>query len=740
MKEATVLYRQGRQHRWLIFILIAYVLLGLTYSIVTPLAETPDESEHYRYLQTIADRGQLPIMVPEYDENVTIEAHQPPLLYLTGAALTGWLGLHEADIPPENPCFSFLPDDSGRQHVYLHSPSEWPPQTGVARSFMIMRWLSVLMGAVTIVLAYQLGQQVYPADKRLALASAAILAFNPQFIFITASLNNDVPSLMFGAAMLTVMITAVSNPTPLRFAFLGILTGLGLLTKFALLAFWPLALLATGWPIVCYLGAQVKPTWFGNRTVSDIRWSSLAIHVGLVAGLPLLIAGWWYWRNYQLYGDPLMWEITLAAKGAVIARHGSLTLADLWEFVWLHFESYWLWFGWLNVKAPPGVYAVIALGVITAVFGLVRLLWRRHLAVNWLALGVCALAVLMIYLSLFNYIRTINWTGYQGRLAFAAAAPIAVLLALGLWSVAGVRVAQSASSGLLVLSVLAVPLLLMPAYPRPEIYLPAGAVQRTCARFESGLQVEGVAVPSHTQPGDTITAVLYGFGLADSAEAETAVLQLRGFANEVLAESSTPISWEKGEVISATIHLPVPETTQPARGNVTIGLRDAVGNWQAATSATGRVLDMPISAAAIKMAPERPLLPQPQVETAVHFGDELLLIGYDLEQENDVLQLTLYWQALAPMTRDYTTFVHVLAADNHVPAQQDSQPHGGAYPTSIWDAHEIVADTKQVSLMEWGENTRLVVGAYDLETLTRLPVFDEQGTQYQHDQYPLVFP
>jgi len=729
-----------RQYRWLICIIIAYILLGFTYSVVTPLAETPDESEHYRYLQYIAETGSLPVLMSEYEQNVTLEAHQPPLLYLTGAFLTGWLGLNEADIPQENSCFSFLPDDPGRQNAFFHTRSEWPPQTGVARSFFVMRWLSLLMGAVTVLLAYRLGRQAYPADERLALAAAAVLAFNPQFILMTGSLNNDVPTLMFGAAVVTVSITAVSQPSPFRFALLGSVIGLGILTKFALLAFWPLALLAAAWPALSFVTKRMGLDWFDAQSVSNGRWAAMALNIGLAAGLPVLIAGWWYWRNYRLYGDPLMWEVTLAAKGAVIARQGSLTLADVWQFVWLHFESYWLWFGWLNIKAPSWVYGLLALMVITAVIGLIRLLWKRHLAVNGLALGFCGLAVLLIYLSLLNYIQTINWTGYQGRLAFAAAAPIAVLLALGLWSAAGVRLAKLVSGGLFTLSVLAVPLILMPAYPRPEIYLPPETVQPTCARFESGLQVEGIDSPTEIKAGETITAVLYGFGLAEGSAGETAVLQLRGFENEILAEGAVEIAWEKGEVVSATVQLPVPESAAPARGSVAVGMRRADGSWQAAASATDRALETPLGVASIKIAPERPFTPQPQVETAIRFSDDLLLTGYDFELEGETLFLTLYWQALQPMSQDYTTFIHILAEDGSLLTQQDSQPHHGAYPTSIWAAGEIVADSKQIDLSGLQENIQFMVGAYNLETLSRLPVWSSQGEQFQNEQYPLILP
>lgn len=723
-------------------ILCLYLLLGFTYSIVVPLAETPDESEHFRYLQYIANSGDLPVMVPVYEENVTIEAHQPPLHYLVGAGLTRWLGLDDlntADNPPANSCFSFEPDDPGRKNAYLHTAAEWPPQKDLYRAFMLMRWLSVVMGALTVALAYRLGRQVYPADARVAVIAAGLLAFNPQFIFITSSLNNDVPTTLIGAAVVSFAITAIAKPQVRYFVILGILIGLGILTKFATLALWPIAMLAAGWPLVLYAHGRV---WPSAKAVPFPSWRSFTLPISLVLSLPMLVAGWWYWRNFQLYGDPLMWEVTLAAKGAVIARDGALTLADLWHFVWFHFQSYWLWFGWLNIKAPGWVYAVLTVVVFTAVLGLGRMLWqwRQHPQINWIALGVLSLAPAGIYASLLQYIQTINWTGYQGRLAFAAAAPLAVLLALGLRELWGTRASLGLTGGLLVLATTAVPLILWPAYPRPDIYQPPLDNARTCLRFASGLQVEAVAVPEETTPAGTLPVTVYGYGLADTADSHSLTVRLRGRDGRIVAENSQALSWAAREVLSTTLDLPVAADAQPVRGTLEVGLRDEAGGWQAATSATGRVLDVPLGITAVKVAPREPFQPQPQVTvTNAYFGGQLQLIGYDWRMAEEQILITLYWQAIAPISRDYTTFVHAQAADGTIVAQNDAQPQDGQYPTSVWRVGEIVADTKQLPLTAWPSEPegQLLVGAYEWATLERLSVTDEVGEPWPDAVYPL---
>jgi 4-amino-4-deoxy-L-arabinose transferase-like glycosyltransferase len=703
---------------WLWLILGAYGVLAVVYSVAVPLAETPDESEHFRYLQHIVLTGQLPVMQPVYADNDTLEAHQPPGLYLLGAAVTGWIEQERADNLLPNSCFSFDPDDDGRQHAYLHRPEEWPPQRGVYQVFQLLRWLDVLFGLGTVWLAYLIGRQVMPGDERVGLWAATLLAFNPQWIHITASFNNDVPTTFLGAAVIYLCIRVAEGGRMRDTAVLGLLLGLGFLTKFALFAFWPLAFLA----IISY-----------QLSVSGQRLSLLH-HLLLVTGLPLLVAGWWYWRNVRLYDDPLLWEVTLSAKGSVIGRTAPFGLADVGEFLVTHFQSYWLWFGWLTVKAPVWVYGLILVIMVTAVLGLIYLLWRWHLAVHWAAVAFCALGAAAIYASLLQYAQTVNWTGYQGRLAFAAAAPIAVLLALGLYSLNQRWLGTAVAGGLFALSVLAIPLIILPAFPRPQITQPAPDLTRTCIRFADGLQLEAVETAAAVKPGEWLPVTVYGYGLRATAVPQTIRAHLIGREGQVVAQADTSLTWAKGEVVSATLSLPVAQTL-PARGVLEVGVVDETGQWQAATSATGRILTIPQGVTVVKIAPKRPFSAEPAVATAVQFGDQLKLLGYDYDQTAQTI--TLYWQALVPLTADYTTFVHILDEQGQIISQTDGQPQAGAYPTSLWDVGEQVADPKQLVIPPHTHSVQVAVGVYSLASGERLPVMAAQEEQLSENRFLL---
>jgi hypothetical protein len=523
---------------------------------------------------------------------------------------------------------------------------------------------------------------------------------------------------------------AARRPSRPLYAGLGVVVGLGLLTKFALFALWPIALLAALWPIAAgwHQGGAVSnlQSFLPSRTQGGLRTfaqdRSPIPNLFLVLGLPSLIAGWWYWRAQQLYGDPLAWTVHLQAKGDQVLRLEPLAWRDLIDFIQLHFQSYWALFGWLNIALPAWIYVALAAIILLAVAGLVEEIGDR------LPLTLTILAVMAIYVSLLRYIQTINWSGYQGRLAYAVAAPIAALLALGLSRVAGRLALWLIPLALFLLSLGSLVFLIAPAYPRPAVYQPDPALPRTCARFAGGLALEALQAPARLRPGETAAITVYGFGLDDSSGTQTLRLQVSGRDGAAAGVAETALSWRAGEVVSATLLIPIAAEAEPARALVQAGLLAGPGEWQAATSSNGRTLDLPITLATAKIPPRQPLAPTPQHPVSATFGDEMRLLGYDLAAGETAMTVTLYWQSLSSTAVDYTTFVHLLDSHDQLASQDDGQPQAGAYPTSIWDVGEVVADVKQLRRPEASRGSFwLAVGVYEPDTLLRLPVHDAAG-------------
>ncbi len=116
----------------------------------------------------------------------------------------------------------------------------------------------------------------------------------------------------------------------------------------------------------------------------------------------MIISGWWFIRNQQLYGDLLGWNAFLDVVGR---RDTPASLAQLWTeregFVW----AYWGVFGTLNVIMHPIVYdvlnAVFIVSMIGCVYGLVSSVKRQTLTHDALRkIVLCAFWVALVFVAL----------------------------------------------------------------------------------------------------------------------------------------------------------------------------------------------------------------------------------------------------------------------------------------------------------------------------------------------------
>ncbi|MFQ6058619.1 MAG: hypothetical protein ACE5MB_07080, partial [Anaerolineae bacterium] len=121
-------------------------------------------------------------------------------------------------------------------------------------------------------------------------------------------------------------------------------------------------------------------------------------------------------------------------------------------------------------------------------------------------------------------------------------------------------------------------------------------------------------------------------------------------------------------------------------------------------------------------------LPQPRVSLKANLGDQVTLLGYDLEETRVApggrLHLTLYWQAQADMDISYTVFTHLLDAQQRIWGQVDNVPVQGTYPTIGWLPGEVVADEYAIPVAPDAPPGvyAIEVGMYDAATGARLPV------------------
>ncbi|NJN82011.1 MAG: glycosyltransferase family 39 protein [Caldilineaceae bacterium] len=174
-------------------VLALYLLLATLYSIIIPPFETPDEIWHFAFVQHIATGQGLPVSEPNSQALYRQQGVQAPGYYLAVAALTAWID--QQDFPAifarANPHAAIGRPDANANRNYLihHATAEAWPWRGSTLALHIGRFFSILLGALTIWATHATLRQFL--GEELALLGAAIFAFVPQFIFISAAVSND---------------------------------------------------------------------------------------------------------------------------------------------------------------------------------------------------------------------------------------------------------------------------------------------------------------------------------------------------------------------------------------------------------------------------------------------------------------------------------------------------------------------------------------------------------------------
>ena len=133
-----------------------------------------------------------------------------------------------------------------------------------------------------------------------------------------------------------------------------------------------------------------------------------------------------------------------------------------------------------------------------------------------------------------------------------------------------------------------------------------------------------------------------------------------------------------------------------------------------------------------------PLPEEPAVALDARFGEGIHLRGYALAGERfapgDVLPVTLFWEAQAPIAEPYKVTVQLLDGVGQLVAQRDTQPGAGLRPTTTWQQGQVLTDRYGVPLpadLAPGRYT-LIVGVYHVATGERLPVTLDSAAAGDH--------
>jgi hypothetical protein len=530
---------------------------------------------------------------------------------------------------------------------------------------------------------------------------------------------------------------------------LGLLTGLALLTKLSSLTTLFLVAFIIFWRLFFLSELHENPL------PTMLRW--LAIIVGITAAM----TGWWFVRNYLLYGEWFATDIHLDLAG-----RADISATHVWELRTEAERAYWAAFGLGQIRPPEWVYRLLSgltrLGLIgLGLAMLAKLVWgnkSKLLPLNLNEISFEKIIPLLVWaaLNLALYGRWVMEVGSVShtRLVYPAITAISLLLALG-WHALLPRRLAGWFSGAVIVSLVALNIyslgwLIYPAYRVTE---PANYQARASATEPGSLDLtfldsfKLLSSQVYTQDrllteegtrtwatfGDVVIIKALWQMLAPLDKNYSVAAALLAPDGSVLAQRETypslglrPTRYlHPGDTFWDAYPLKLEqEVSEPIVARAVVNLFD----FDSVTRAGFPALDAggnevtPI-VGQIKITPKKWPQYQPSHPSRVNFANAIALIGYDFMPSGDGGEqstLTLYWESLAPVSEDYVVFIHLLDANGQVTAQADGPPTGNAYPTRWWAAGEIIADTHL--LPSTAKTTALRLGLYDLASGQRLPI------------------
>ena len=744
--------------RYPFFIIALFLILGFWYSMVVPPFEAPDEVYHYAFARHLAQGNGLPVQDgAESGENSgpwKQEGSQAPLYYMIVGGLTAGIDQGDFDQLSRRNERANIGDPlfPGNKNLMLYSSRNWPlHQTNLA--LHIGRWFSLLLGAITLWFIWLTARLALPEKPSVQLAAMGLVAALPQFAFISAACSND--NLITTSCAITVYwlirLTTERNTHLVSWLVLGILLGLATLSKLQGLALIPLAGIAI-----------LSVAWQRDQKVLAWHW---LLRTALAVILPcVLVAGWWYWRNYTLYGDWLGTSQLIAINGL---RTDSLTVAGLWgELRGLRY-SFWGLFGWFNILLPSWIYSVLDLIMVASVTGLVIAFFRNRISKNRFSFNAKAMLWLWAILCSASLVYwMIQAEGGQGRLLFPGLNAFCILLALGLDQLCQhirlkTRLILHAATPLFLFccSLYALIWLIPLSYgaPKPVTEIPVHAKPlHVTYDTQAEITLLAVDVPqdmNELRPGKSVPVTLY-LQAAEPIEQDyqlfIQLLDERG--NEISNLTAHPgwgrnptTLWQVGQIYRE--HYPL-----LIAGNIDnqspLQARLYTGFVNPATEESGR---FPITARneeGIEITPfvetvsVRPLevatLAQHDLASVgVVYGDVIQLLGYRLNMQPDerTLTVTLLWEALGTPSTDYTAYVHLLDSTDQRVAGFDQMP-APRFPTRYWRAGDRIVSEFILELPEEQDSYKAWAGLYesDSQGAIRLPITDDNGWATAHNQ------
>jgi len=458
---------------WLVF-LVAFVNAAIWTAVIPPF-QVPDETGHFAYAQYVAQTGKPPPEGPlvqfspqEYTALANlfffdVIGHNQERGVITPAEQSSLRASLATDPSPVGPGgMSSITNQPPLYYALAAIPYWLSPSHDILARLEFMRLLSAVLAGLTVLATFLFVREVFPSIPWAPTVGGLVVAFQPQFAFISSGVQGD--SLLFfaSAATFLALIRAYRHGlTRRRGVWIGLATAIGLLGKLTFVAFVPgiavcLALIVWRSGRAGRRDAPVAPARTGPGVLTR---RAAAIGAGIaaaVAAVPVAAYGALnatVWHRGGPTGGGFAGAATVAAPG-----QQAITLRDTLDYTWelvlpkLPFMNHAYFgysplrqvffngaigrFGWLDYSFPARVYTLAQDAfVVLAVLALVGL-WRsrRELLGVWpMAVGFAVMALGLVGAIGYIGIRYLMSTGVpfeQARYLFPLLPIYAVFVVL----------------------------------------------------------------------------------------------------------------------------------------------------------------------------------------------------------------------------------------------------------------------------------------------------------------------
>ncbi|MEM7030020.1 MAG: phospholipid carrier-dependent glycosyltransferase [Chloroflexota bacterium] len=404
-----------RKHLPIIVLVTLFLGLSTYYNIVTPLWEAPDEPSHFNTIKYIVDNQTVAGPITQYKTSW----HHPPLYYIISAIVISPIEMSDyIEWRRPNPK-SFIIDQTnpvdGPPNFQIHHVREQWPYQDLPLAVHVARGLNAIFGAITVIATYTLSRKIFPEQRWFALGTASIVAFNPEFLFFSGSVNNEIAlAAGFGLSLLPLVSILQGDHRQRTFMIAGVLIALAVLVKqsgLALVGVAGITILITAWQTHQW---KRFPVW--------AAWMTLPF---------VVITGPYYLRNQLLYGDPFGYAV-YESRHPPVAPKPFAEVINARFFERMH-ESFWGYFGWLNVPYPEIIYTALWVIYPITLLGLCIWFWQawqKNRAVIPIII-ILLFGILGAWAFPIRHSLRFGAFGVQGRYLFQMLPALATVIAVG---------------------------------------------------------------------------------------------------------------------------------------------------------------------------------------------------------------------------------------------------------------------------------------------------------------------